>query len=234
MNDLVEVVGEKPMVNSVFVAEKFGKAHTVVLRSIRNLQCSEEFSLNNFARSEYKNARGKVVPCYMMTRDGFSFLCMGFTGKEAAKWKEAYINAFNQMEAELLKQQEKKDNKVAWEQARLQGKATRRDITDTIKEFVEYAEAQGSRSARMYYPNITKMEYAALEIIEKGSKIPDNFRDTLDRMDLCFLMAAEQVAQLAIRKGMRDGLHYKEVYQLAKQQVQIYADAVRIPRLEQK
>lgn len=231
MNALVKVLDGKPVVNSVVVADKFNKAHTSVLRAIKNLGCSEEFSLNNFVQSEYKNSRGKVVPCYTITRDGFSFLCMGFTGQEAGKWKEAYINAFNQMEAELLKQQEKKDSKVAWEQARLQGKATRRDITDTIKDFVEYAERQGSKSARMYYPNITKMEYAALEIIDKGSKIPDNFRDTLDRMDLCFLMAAEQVAQLAIRNGMRDGLHYKEIYQLSKQQVQTYADAIKMPRI---
>lgn len=228
---LVQLNNGIPTVSSIDVAKRFGKEHYQVMRDIRELGCSDEFKAYNFVASSYLSKRNKKNPCYNLTRDGFSFLCMGFTGKEAAKWKEAYINAFNQMEAELLKQQEKRESKIAWEQARLQGKATRRDITDTIKEFVEYAEAQGSKSARMYYPNITKMEYAALEIIEKGSKIPDNFRDTLDRMDLCFLMAAEQVAQLAIGKGMRDGLHYKEIYQLAKQQVQDYADAIRIPRL---
>ncbi|MGI9701007.1 Rha family transcriptional regulator [Pseudomonas aeruginosa] len=41
-----------------------------------------------------------------MTRDGFTFLCMGFTGEEAARWKEAYINAFNKMEQALIRQPE--------------------------------------------------------------------------------------------------------------------------------
>ncbi|EGD1134269.1 Rha family transcriptional regulator, partial [Escherichia coli] len=41
--------------------------------------------------------------CYQITRDGFAFLAMGFTGKRAAQFKEAYINAFNQMEKLLSK-----------------------------------------------------------------------------------------------------------------------------------
>lgn len=83
------------------VAENFGKQHKDVLRKIANLDCSEEFSQRNFAPSEYFDERGKLQRAYRLTRDGFTFLAMGFTGKEAARWKEAYIGAFNAMEAEL-------------------------------------------------------------------------------------------------------------------------------------
>ena len=85
------------------IAEHFGKRHDVVLRAVRNLECSENFRLHNFAESSYTNEQGKKMPCYRITRDGFVFLAMGFTGKEAAQWKEAYITAFNKMEAELNK-----------------------------------------------------------------------------------------------------------------------------------
>ena len=86
---------------SLQVAEHFGKRHTHVLRSIRNLQVSEEFSRLNFGPRDYFDERGKVQPMYDITRDGFAMLAMGFTGKEAARWKEAYISTFNAMEAKL-------------------------------------------------------------------------------------------------------------------------------------
>lgn len=228
MNDLVEIQGGQPVVNSLKVAEKFGKAHRSVLLAIRNLDCSSDFILHNFMQSTYTNKQNKTVPCYLLTRDGFSFLCMGFTGKEAAKWKEAYIRAFNQMEKQLLKQQDQ----LEWKQARLQSKEVRKSVTDTIKNFVDYATNQGSKSASMYYANITKMEYAALELIEKGSKIPTGFRDNLDMMDLCFLATAEQIAKQSLHAGMSQRLHYKEIYQLAKERVNAYAETVKLPKLE--
>lgn len=84
--------------NSLMVAKMFEKRHDDVLKSIRNLDCSEEFRLRNFAESSYRNEQGKKQPCYNMTRDGFVFLVMGYRGKKAAQFKEAYIKRFNQME----------------------------------------------------------------------------------------------------------------------------------------
>lgn len=92
---------ERPVVSSRNVADVFERQHTHVLRDIRNLECSTEFTASNFGLSEYKDPTGRVLPEYFMTRDGFTFLAMGFTGSKAAQWKEAYINAFNEMEASL-------------------------------------------------------------------------------------------------------------------------------------
>lgn len=93
-----------PVVSSRYVAETFGKNHQHVMESIRkatepNNGLSEQFSLSNFRQSTYKDLRGKRQPEYLLTRDGFSYIAMGFTGKRAAQFKEAYINAFNQMES---------------------------------------------------------------------------------------------------------------------------------------
>lgn len=88
-------------VSSRQIAEHFGKVHSKVLRAIRNLECSEEFNAANFGRVEYLDAKGEAREEYAMTRDGFTFLAMGFTGKEAAVWKEKYIAAFNAMEREI-------------------------------------------------------------------------------------------------------------------------------------
>jgi len=99
MSDLVLITDGKPTANSKAIADFFGKNHRDVLRDIANLECSADFRERNFALSSYRSMQNKKLPCYEMTKDGFCFLAMGFTGKEAAKWKEAFINAFNQMEA---------------------------------------------------------------------------------------------------------------------------------------
>jgi len=91
----------RPTTTSLVVAEVFGKEHKVVMRAIRQLDCSEDFARCNFVPCSRIAGNGRGEPFYRMTRDGFTFLCMGFTGKEAARWKEAYIEAFNRMEAEL-------------------------------------------------------------------------------------------------------------------------------------
>lgn len=84
--------------NSLLVSQMFEKRHDDVLKSIRNLDCSAAFRLRNYAESSYPNEPGKKQPCYDMTRDGFTFLIMGYRGKKAAQFKEAYIKRFNQME----------------------------------------------------------------------------------------------------------------------------------------
>lgn len=87
------------------IAEHFGKAHKNVLRDIERLECSPEFHRLNFepmsCQVEIGNGAWRTDRMFELTRDGFVFLVMGFTGPKAARWKEAYIAAFNAMEAQL-------------------------------------------------------------------------------------------------------------------------------------
>lgn len=92
---------DQALTNSLLVAKEFGKVHAKVMRDIENLNCSEEFRLANFGNSSFKNEQGKEFPMFTITKDGFSFLVMGYTGKKAAMFKEAYIKAFNAMEEEI-------------------------------------------------------------------------------------------------------------------------------------
>ncbi len=91
--------------SSLAVADYFIKRHADVIRKIESLECSTLFRQRNFAFTSISinqpNGGTRKLPCYQITRDGFAFLAMGFTGKRAAQFKEAYINAFNQMEKQL-------------------------------------------------------------------------------------------------------------------------------------
>lgn len=96
----------KAVTSSRSVSEYFRKLHKDVIRKIESLDCSPEFTGRNFTLSEYTDSTGRKLPMYEMTKDGFVFLVMGFTGKKAAAFKEAYIAEFNRMEAGLTVQPE--------------------------------------------------------------------------------------------------------------------------------
>ncbi|WP_440568344.1 Rha family transcriptional regulator [Stenotrophomonas sp. STK17_22] len=105
-SEVVMLSGDHVMTDSRKVAEAFGKRHKDVLRAYRNLQCSEDFTRRNFAQCFEINslANGKPSPLIQMTKDGFMFLVMGFTGPKAGEIKEAFIAAFNEM-AEFVRAQ---------------------------------------------------------------------------------------------------------------------------------
>jgi len=101
MNSLVSRKNGRPSVTSKEIADKFGKPHKNVIRDIANLKCSDEFRALNFEPSVYTSPQNKKFECFNMTKDGFVFLCMGFTGAKAAEYKEAYIHSYNKMESYL-------------------------------------------------------------------------------------------------------------------------------------
>lgn len=116
MNTAITFSNESPKVffkdgrlvtTSQAVADYFDKQHKHVLAKIDTLDCSPEFTSANFSADvqtvEIGNGAERESRCYLITKDGFMFLVMGFTGKKAARLKEAYIEKFNAMEEELHK-----------------------------------------------------------------------------------------------------------------------------------
>lgn len=101
---LIHQNGERLFVTSLDVANRFSRQHKNVIQSIENLDCSLEFNRLNFKPISYNDGKNRAQRAYEITRDGFVFLCMGFTGPQAALWKERYITAFNEMEAALRRQ----------------------------------------------------------------------------------------------------------------------------------
>ncbi len=105
MDSSIEIKEENDelVVSSREIADNFGKDHGKVLRSIGEIikrSGEPKVVYQMFHRLTYEN-RGKQYPMYLMNRDGFSLLVMGFTGKEALQWKLKYIAAFNAMEKSL-------------------------------------------------------------------------------------------------------------------------------------
>jgi len=230
--------GGQLFTTSIDVAEKFGKQHKNVLQSVHRIMadCQQpdglkskpvghhendngNFGILNFRESSYLDDKGERRPMFEMTKSGFSILAMGFTGKKALQWKIKYDQAFSAMEQALANQKN-----LSWKENRAQGKIARKEITETIKAFVAYAQSQGSQNAPRYYPTITNAVYKCLFVIE--DRYGKSFRDLLSSMQLQFLGTAEYVAANAIEDGMSQRLQYREIYQLAKSRVEAFASTL--------
>ena len=101
MSDLVRINSNQVVTDSRSVAEHFEKEHKNVLRDIKTL-LEGVLKIEHtpmFYKTTYVNEQNnQTYPMYLINRDGFSLLVMGFTGAKALEWKLKYINAFNEME----------------------------------------------------------------------------------------------------------------------------------------
>ena len=177
--ELVSVKDGQVVTTSLRVAEYFGKLHKDVLKTIRLLDCSDEFQGRNFALSFYSNKLPnnghKEMPMYYMTRDGFTFLAMGFTGKVAAKFKEAYINAFNEMEEMLRKQ----------ETTRYAEKLFRKEVDAFARKMKSLKGNPDYMPFDCLYPGITYM---------KGESFEDNLRNVFAQVNNAYISGMNAAA----------------------------------------
>lgn len=217
---LVKIHGQKIVTDSLTIADKFRKRHKNVIQKIENLIEDDEKGRLIFQPRDYVDKRGKTQKVYKMDRKSFSVLAMSFSGKKALQWKMDFYDAFERMEKYCLQDQANKQNS-AWGIQRKAGKLIRKEETDTIQEFIEYAFAQGSTNAKRYYSNISTMENKALFILEQKFK---NLRNILNLNQLALITSADGIVKKAIKDGMTEKLHYKDIYKLAKNRVSIFAD----------
>lgn len=150
MNEIeIKYENDQLLVTSLQVAKDFSKEHKSVLRSIENLVAQNCATKNLFYETDYEN-RGKKYPMYLMTRDGFTLLAMGFTGKDALEWKMKYIQAFNEMERKLndpmflvkksMKYLEEKCNALLEENQEMKPKAEFFDQVASSKTAIQMSE----------------------------------------------------------------------------------------------
>lgn len=214
MNDLVYLKNNEAVCDSLQVAEKFKKEHRNVVRDIDNLTAQNCAVKEMFKISHYVAENGQTYRRYIMNRDGFSLLAMGFTGKKALEWKLQYIKAFNRMESFI-----KEKTTQTWIETRKAGKLTRKAETDTIKKLVEYAESQGSTHADMLYVTYSKLANKMAGVKK---------RDEATVMQLNNLSLMENIILHVIDTGILTGMHYKEIYQACKKRLETVKDLAYI------
>lgn len=139
---------------------------------------------------------------YLMNRQGFEILVMGFTGEKALEWKLAYSDAFSRMETII-----REKSTQVWLETRKAGKLTRQAETDTIKRLVEYAKEQGSTHSDKLYMTYSKLANKMVGVAK---------REEATVMQLNNLSLMEHIILHVIDTGIFMGKHYKEIYQDCK------------------
>ncbi len=184
---------EVAVVTSLDVAETFGKEHARVLRDIRELECSDEFRVGNFAESSYQNSQNKKQPMYLITRDGFTLLAMGYTGEKAMRFKEGYIRQFNAMEKALIGKMREREKGIAVRQA----------LTNALKESQENDRMHGhaySTYTNVIYQSIFGKNAKQLRE-EYGISKKDTLRDCFNEEELKAVQSAEMLVSSLINYG---------------------------------
>lgn len=216
---------DEPRADSRVLAEGLGIKHRNLMENIRKY----EGDLSGFGHLPFKTevgeriqGGGKAEIYALLNEDQAYFvLTLSRNTPKVVSLKKKLVKEFGR-----LRKKEEQRAALSWQQARLEGKDARRHETDAIQEFVEYATAQGSKSAKLYYMNITKMTHRTLFFVEQGLKSPNGLRDMLDGMQLSFLTTAEYVCAKALRDGIEMKMEYKDIYLLAKQRVESFSTTV--------
>lgn len=177
MNELVIMHDKQAVTTSLRVAEVFGKEHRNVIRDVENLIQSggSKLSSQMFSAGAYEN-RGKKYPMYYMNRDGFTLLAMGFTGKEALKFKLQYIQAFNSMEVTLKQMPVKKLDPTQQAQLAITREQTKR--ANALYRIALHTDSKSSQqtllalaakelTGEMTIPVLKQKEYSAGEAAKK-------------------------------------------------------------------
>ena len=215
MNELVFLKNEQALTTSLKVAEYFDKRHDVVLRAIT----ASERDAHNFAgvekafiKSSYMDAKGEKRPMYLLNRDGFMFVVMGFTGKKAAELKWNYIQEFNRMEAALAERQS-----VRWLEAREASKTGYKELSTVIHELYVFAVENGCKvSEKVFYMNFAKL-------INKTLGINPKSRDAVSWWKLFEIDKLQFMAKTIIAGLLAKGADYHQPYKDCKETFDAYA-----------
>ena len=228
MSTLVESKRGEVFADSALIAKKFGMRHNKLLLVIANvfIDYPDLREISNLPQTiekyftETRIYHGQQYIAYMMNRSFFSLVAMRLTTKPAREWQRKFNTAFYQLENQLqLAKNNLHDHQ--WVLQRSQTKLLRKVETDAIEQFIAYATSQGSQHANNYYINFTNVTYRALGFVKYRQP---NLRDTLNAMQLSWLVTLESLLQVSLQKYMNNGLPYKEIYKLVARDLTQYAE----------
>jgi phage regulator Rha-like protein len=235
MGDLVLIVNEEIFTTSLIIAEQTNNTVHSVRELIKTYKEDlEEFGVLSFEmRKPNKNSKGgRPQEIYYLNEQQTTLILSYMRNSEVVRnFKKKLVKEFFKMR-EVLRNIYSMKNTDVWVETRQNQKLTRKHETDTIKKFVEYAINQGSQSANRYYSLITTMENKALFIINDKFK---NLKEVLTPRQLMNSSVCNEIVINALEEGMDKEMFYKDIFQLAKQRVEIFASVMpktQVPMVE--
>jgi len=231
-DSVVEIHKDESRAGTFLIAEGFGRRHDNVIKNIINYHdiflSMEKTYVSVVAEVPTRKVvtKGRPVEEYLLNEEQTIFLATLFRtsskkpddpillfkaklASEFVRFKEAYA----------LLQQHKQQPK--YQITRDAGKIVRRQTTDVMKEFVIYAESQGSKNANRYYSNITRMLNGLMFIVQGKFK---NVRELMTTQQLMTVSSAEQIIDRGLKDGMSRKKYYRDIYKDVRAKVELFAE----------
>jgi phage regulator Rha-like protein len=219
---IVVLHNEEPKAGTWEISKGFDIEHRALRRLIVRYQTEfEGMGVIATRLQKPKEQGGRPVNEFLLNEEQAMYVGTLLTNTDKVRaFKRKLIKEFIRQRSLLLSLAARSQN-AQWLEHRNAGKISRRQETDVIKEFIEYATVQGSKNAAFYYANISKMENRALFFLEQKFK---NLRDILDIRQLSTIDSADHIVAKALRDGMDSGMAYQNIYAMAKKRVEAFAE----------
>ena len=217
MGNLVYIMGEEIFTNSFAISQGLDMEHKSIMALIKTHSSIDIFK---DIKLDKKRLHKKEAKIYLLTEMQATFLIsLMKNSPKVIDFKAKLVKEFFKQRELIIQILVQKQN-VGYIEARAKGKVMRRECTDTIQEFIAYAESQGSKSATKYYMNFSRMELTGLFLIEQ--KYP-NARDVMSMRQLNLIEMADEAVAISLEQSMADNVPYKECYQIAKEKICLLA-----------
>ncbi len=209
----------EPFTTSDIIAEHTGNSYRSIQRTIENqIERLEKFGIMRF-KIALSGKAGRPKKVYHLNEEQATLLITFLKNTDVvADFKVELVRQFFEMRRLLQERQS-----AQWQQARAEGKATRRLETDAVKAFVAYATDNGSQNAQRYYISLTRLAHKAVGV-------DDGERDQLSTAQLLNLRMTEQVIDQTIWRELTAGTEYHEIYRRVKIAVQQFVELALAPR----
>lgn len=220
MKDLVIMKGNEVFTTSLAIAEGVESDHESIIKLLKKYSSIEE--LSGFEIGKVGTKGRPIEVAYLNELQATILITLMKNSKKVIEFKIKLSKAFFKQQKlinQLMQQRQNQD----WLIKRKETKVMRRECTDMIQKFVQYAISQGSKSAEKYYMNISRMELTGLFLMEQ--KYP-NARDVMNIRQLNLIEMADEAIAYALEEAMHKQLPYKECYQFAKERVEMLSKII--------
>jgi len=216
---LVAIHDDEGRAGTVLIAQGFNRRHEQIVRLVKKYR--EEFEKFNTLKVLNSRTKGRPFKEYLLDEDQFMFLGTLFKNNEqTVKFKARIIQEFKRCRKTLSALSTQKQT-PEWIENRAIGKITRREETDTIKDFIIYAKEQGSTNAERYYTVLSNCVNSTMFDFNGKFK---NKREAMTAMQLMDIKFADKIVSRGLIEGMSESLPYKEIYKIVKERLLTLAE----------
>lgn len=216
---MVKIVKDNIFTNSLVIAQGTGNQHHAVRKLIKKYKTDIE-DFGTLLISNEKSIGGRLLELFQLNEEQTTFITLLKNSRQVVAFKKELVGQFYIMRQLFIEKQSQQ-----WQQTRLESKNTRKLEAEEIKQLVQYAKVQGSENAEKYYITL-------LKLANKTDGISSTKRERANINQLNTLILVENIINHRIQEGIKQGLHYKEIYQSCKERLKQFKEIAYLAEIK--